>query len=261
MRPKLAPTPAPRVRPGPPRPGAKARTFAITRGKVAGRGQRILLYGDSGAGKSTLASLLPRALFVDLEQGSLELDAPRVLLDSYADARALLGGSQADEFGALVIDTFTALQRLATDHVLATMGGKSIEDFGYGKGYRFIFESMALVLADLDRHAEQGRHVCVVCHAEATQAPNPKGADWLRWEPQLQARRDCNVRTTVLQWADHVLFLGKDVIVEKDGRGRGGKTRTLHVTEDATQLAKSRRLRDSLAVIEGDAKVWRGIIA
>ena len=276
-RPRAAPAPTDRRAPPPaPAPAGTSAASAgtsgdlvITKGKVRGRGQRILLYGDAGAGKSTLASLLPNSLFLDLDRGTEELNTARLDgLMSYGDVRGALANPAIDAFGTLILDSGTALQALVLAHVVANIPHekgsgvaiKSIEDYGWGKGYRHVFDAFALVLGDLDRHAEAGRHVCIVCHAEATQAPNPQGSDWLRWEPQLQAIKNSNIRNFVLQWASHVLFLGKDVAVNPDGKAMGGTTRTLHVTEQATMLAKSRRLRDSLLVTEGDETVWEEII-
>ena len=239
--------------------------LSITRGKVTGKGQRILLYGDGGAGKTSLAALIAGLIFLDLERGTRDLDTVRMQPSTFAEVRGALANRELETFSALVLDSGSTLQTFTNTHVLETIphekGGlcSSIEDYGWNKGYRHIYEQFALVLADLDRHAEAGRHVCLICHAEATKAPNPKGQEWERWEPHLQNRSGANIRSHVVQWADHVLFLGKDVNVEK-GKGVGGTTRTLYFTDDATMLAKSRRLRGSRPITEGDDSVWREIL-
>ena len=265
--------PPPAKRPPPPGPapasgsGAPLGDMVITRGVVTGAGQRIVLYGDAGAGKTTLASVLTKKpVFIDVERSTRELNTARVECESYNEVRARLANPALDEFAAINLDSGSVLQTFAHQHVLATIpseGGKtcnSIEDYGWGKGYRHIYDQFALVLADLDRRAEMGQHVCLICHAEATQAPNPQGPDWLRWEPQLQSIKNSNIRSLVLQWAGHVLFLGKDVAVDK-GKGIGGTTRTLHVTDQATMLAKSRRLRDPIPVTEGDPATWTQLLS
>ena len=264
--------PPPAKRPPSPGPapasgsGAPLGDMVITRGVVTGAGQRIVLYGDAGAGKTTLASVLPVPVFIDVERSTQELDTARVECHSYNEVRTRLANPALDEFKSVNLDSGSVLQTFAHQHVLATIpseGGKtcnSIEDYGWGKGYRHIYDQFALVLADLDRRAEMGQHVCLICHAEATQAPNPQGPDWLRWEPQLQSIKNSNIRSLVLQWAGHVLFLGKDVAVDK-GKGIGGTTRTLHVTDQATMLAKSRRLRDPIPVSEGDPATWTQLLS
>ena len=247
--------------------GAPLGDMVITRGVVTGAGQRIVLYGDAGAGKTTLASVLPKPVFIDVERSTRELDTARVECRSYSEVRARLANPALDEFASINLDSGSILQTFAHQHVLETVpteGGRmcsSIEDYGWGKGYRHIYDHFALVLADLDRRAEMGQHVCLICHAEATSAPNPQGPDWLRWEPQLQSIKNSNIRSLVLQWAGHVLFLGKDVAVDQAGKGIGGTTRTLHVTDQATMLAKSRRLRDPIQVIEGDPATWTQLLS
>ena len=265
-----APQEPPAGRPPAPPPasgsGAPLGDMVISRGVVEGGGQRIVLYGDAGAGKTTLASVLPRPVFIDVERSTRELNTARVECHSYEEVRARLANPALDEFGSVNLDSGSVLQALAHRHVLETVpseGGKtcrSIEDYGWGKGYRHIYDHFALVLADLDRRAEMGQHVCLICHAEATSAPNPQGPDWLRWEPQLQSIKNSNIRSLVLQWAGHVLFLGKDVAVDSAGKGIGGTTRTLHVTDQATMLAKSRVLRNAIPVSEGDPATWTQLL-
>lgn len=247
-------------------PGAATGALPFTSGRITGRGQRTVLYGEHGAGKSTLLAQLPRAVTFDLEAGTHMLPIHKRLKPStFAELRAMLANPELDAFEAISIDTGGTAETMATAHVLTHKkldgGGAAdnLESFGWGKGYRYLYDQYALLLADLDRHAEAGRHVCVVCHAEVFRVPNPEGEDWIRWEPSLQNRSGANIRSLAARWADHLLYLGKDVLA-KDGKGRGGTTRTLYATETATYLAKSRRLRDSLVVEEGDAAVWSAIL-
>ena len=254
---------APTAPPSPATTGGNIPT--ITRGKI-NRPQRIVLYGTAGIGKSSLAALLPNPVFLDLEDGTAELDVSRISAASYLDTRAALHTSALDSFGTVNLDTMTALQDLSAKHVLNTIRDEkgssctSIGDYGWGMGYRHIYDAMALVLADLDQQIAAGRHVCIIVHCEAVQAPNPQGKDWLRWEPQLQAQRSANIRNHLVQWADHVLFMGYSVEVEKDGKAKNQKVRLLYPSEDPTLLAKSRRLRDSRVIVEGDTSIWKGII-
>ena len=264
------PPPAPRGAPPPPPGSAPAAAKAPTgplnfrRGKAVGRAQRIVLYGTGGIGKSTLASLLPNPVFLDLESGTEELDTVVLIPSSYAEVRAMLASPALDEFETIIVDSITRLESYAEAHVLATRRHKgspvdSLEGYGYGRGFRHLFEAFALLLADLDRHAEAGRHVCLIAHEEATRAPNPAGEDWLRFEPRLQNKANGNIRRHVIEWAGHVLHLEYDVVVD-DGKARGGGTVSLYATETPTKIAKSRRLSQVIPVAEGDAAVWDTII-
>jgi hypothetical protein len=161
----------------------------------------------------------------------------------------------------------TRAEELCVAHTLATIPHEKghrvnrIEDYGYGKGYQFVFDTFLPLLADLDRHCRAGRNVVLVCHDCTTSVPNPAGEDWLRWEPRLQspASGKASIRLRVKEWADHVLFLGYDVDVDKEGKGRGSGTRTLWPTELPHCLAKSRTTQDPIAV-EPDKDVWAEIL-
>ena len=105
-----------------------------------------------------------------------------------------------------------------------------------------MFDTFLPLLADLDRHARAGRNVVLVCHDCTSTVPNPAGEDWLRYEPRLQSPNSgkASIRLRVREWADHVLFVGYDVSVGKDGKGRGAGTRTLYSAEVPHCMAKSR---------------------
>jgi hypothetical protein len=67
-----------------------------------------------------------------------------------------------------------------------------------------------------------------------------------------------------VQWADHVLFLGYDV-VSRDGKGLGGGTRTIWTTERPDHIAKvrgraERNIPDSLSYEIGNGEIWNMIL-
>ena len=273
-----APPPRPRKKKGGAAPpfGGKAPPPSVGPGSgilpdlVSGRinrPQRIVLYGVPKIGKTTLASLLPGNVFLDLEDGSANLDLPRFPCHNYDHVRRRLSSDVFSPFKCVTIDSGTALIPFTEQHVLATRKTEkgvrcdSIEDYGWGKGYKHVHDEFKLVLTDLDQHIRAGRHVCIILHADATNSPNPDGPDWLRWEPALQKHSIGNIRNLVTQWADHLLFMGYDINVSKDGKANeSGQVRTLYPSETPTLLAGSRRLRDPIPITEGDASIWEGIL-
>lgn len=229
----------------------EAGALTITTGATQ-HAQRIVIYGTGGIGKSTLAASLPGVLFLDLEQGSLSLPVSRdASTTSWEELRGKLASIVSDPpkgVRSVVIDTATVAEELAKEYVIATRTTEkgqrveSIEGFGWGKGWQFVYEEFTGLLADLDRLVEQGVNVCLIAHEVDTPVPNPAGEDFLRWEPHLYAgdkKRRGSIRDRVKNWADHVLFLGYDVHV-KDGKGQGSGTRTIYTTELPTHIAKSR---------------------
>lgn len=267
-------TPTPTQRPRPPIPAPQSQP--APRGAVQfskpsrAAGHRIVLYGPGGIGKTTLAAALPGpVVFFDLDEslGRLGIEAQTVNAHSWADLRAALAAPGWDGIKSLVIDTGTRAEELAVADTLANVlqDGKrsaSVEGYGYGKGYGYVFDTFLPLLGDLDRHAREGRNVVLICHDCTSTVPNPAGEDWLRYEPRLQSPGSgkASIRLRVREWADHVLFVGYDVAVDKDGKGRGAGTRTLYRAELPHCMAKSRTGCDPIAIGADGAAVWAEII-
>lgn len=264
----------------PPPPAQSARK-QVAFGKIAtATGHRILVYGPGGIGKTTLSAQLPGPVaFIDLDEslprlkpqfeasGMLENIVP---VSGVADWQSLRDALQAegwDGIKSIVIDTATKAEEMATAHTLANtlQDGKksqSVEGYGYGKGYGYVFDTFLPLLADLDRHSREGRNVVLICHDCTSTVPNPAGEDWLRYEPRLQSPNSgkASIRLRVREWADHVLFIGYDVSVDKKGKGQGAGTRTLYTAELPHCMAKSRSTQEVIP-IEGDGQaVWAKIV-
>ena len=261
------------VRQGPPASasGAVSKCKVTFGAPIAGAGHRVVLYGPGGIGKTTLAAQAPGPVaFVDLDDSLSRLKIPNVQLvrdiEQWGDLRRALQGDGWDGIKTIVIDSTTKAEELAVAETLRTImadGGKhvaSVEAYGYGKGYGYVYDVFLPLLADLDRHCRSGRNVVLICHDCTATVPNPAGEDWLRYEPRLQSPNSgkASIRLRVREWADHVLFIGYDVSVDKDGKGSGAGTRTLYPCELPHCMAKSRTCGQPIAVTGGD--VWGQII-
>lgn len=232
--------------------------------------QKIVAYGPGGVGKTELCSLLHRLgikpLFLDVGSGSGFLDVERIDdIRTFEELRsALHDDSLWSGFGAVVIDDLTKAEELATDWVVRNVAHskgypiKSIEDYGWGEGYTHVYEAFLLLLGDLDAHIRKGRHVLCVCHECTANVPNPAGEDWIRFEPRLQSPKSgkASIRHRVKEWCDHLLFVGYDTFVNKDGKGTGSGTRTIYPVEMPTHWAKSRSLDSPIPYSRGSAGLW-----
>jgi len=270
----VAPTATPRPRmPQPPAPpAAPPRTSVRFTTPTKTAGHRVLLYGPGGIGKTTLAANVPgRVVFFDLDESLGRLrnlpETATVNAASWADLRAALQSDGWDGVNAIVIDSLTKAEEMAVEFTLANtlQDGKrstSVEGYGYGKGYGYVFDAFLPLLGDLDRHARAGRHVILVCHDCTTTVPNPAGEDWLRYEPRLQSPNSgkASIRLRVREWADHVLFVGYDVAVDKKGKGCGSGTRTVYPAELPHCMAKSRTASEPMALADNAADVWAAIL-
>jgi len=272
--------PAPRVAAPPPKQQASpaaagtplktAKTFAVQRGPKDDA-HKIVIYGPGGVGKTELCSLLTQLgiepLFVDLEGSSSFLDVSRLdpAPESFNELRDALHGDLSG-FGAVVIDSVSKAEELARDFVIDNVPHekgqsviiKSIEDYGWGKGYMHIYEAMLLMLQDLDAIARKGIHVLCVCHDATEKVPNPAGEDFLQWQPRLQSPpKQGKLRERVKEWCDHLFYIGWDRYVDKEGKATGSGTRTIYPCELPTHWAKSRVLDSVVPYHRGDAELWR----
>jgi hypothetical protein len=269
----------------PPRPTVPTAPAAPPRGKVsfgklsASPGHRILLFGPGGIGKTSAASWAPgkKVAFIDLDESLSRLQGNptvnwenTIVVDgvrTWAELLSTLDCDGWDDVGTIVIDTVTRAEELAAEHTLKTVpadGGKlvtSVEGYGYGKGFTYVFETFLTLLPRLDRHSREGRHVILVAHDCTTTVPNPAGEDWLRYEPRLQSPSSgkASIRLRTREWADHVLFLGYDVAVSKDGKGKGGGTRTCYCSELPHCMAKSRTIQGDVVVDSGES-IWAAVL-
>ena len=259
--------------PPPPGPPPTRKVSGVQFSKpAAAAGHKIVLYGPGGIGKTSLALLAPGPVAFFDHDKSLPILKPEtapdvVAVSSWQDMRDALNAPGWENHKTIVIDTLTRAEELAVDHLLATVktekgqAAKSIEDYGYGKGYSHLFEVFLPLLSDLEAHTRAGRHVILICHDCVTTCPNPMGEDWQRFEPRLQNPNSgkSSIRLRVREWADHLLFIGYDVAV-KGGKGQGSGTRTLYPKEMPHCMAKTRTLREPIAVDEPTPELWQCVI-
>lgn len=250
------------------------------------RGEKIIIYGPGGAGKTILACLIERINgavgFVDLD------DSLGVLADQFADLglspqsiggvkdwKVLIAALESPAFNVVntvVVDTATEAQNMAIAETLVrnpnTENGQiatSLESYGFGKGYRYLQDTWLDLRYALTAHAEQGRNVILVCHDFVAKVPNPDGADYIRYEPSLYQDNSISLRRMMRDWADHMFYVGYDVVAneakkgQKHAKATGSGTRRIYPNETATCMAKTRALLDQMPYEYGDDALWRAL--
>ena len=214
----------------------------IERGKRVGA-HRVVIAGTDGIGKTTLAAAFPSPLILDTEDGSGHLDTARVTCHSWDDlmnAVMSLGGDPQG-FETVVIDTVDWGEKALIEHVVRKGGKRSIEDFGFGKGWIIAAEQFSKLLDALDSVIRRGVHVVLVCHTTVKRVSPPDMTDGFdRYELKLSKQ----VSPLVREWCDVHLFCTTKVrLVEgNDGRTKasGGKVRVMHSERTAAWDAKNR---------------------
>ncbi len=220
----------------------------ITRG-IQQKPLKVVVYGPEGIGKSTFASMFPDPLFIDTEGSTARMDVARtetptslaMLMHILTEVRDNPPGCKT-----LVIDTIDWAERLCTAAVCAKNGKTGIEDFGYGKGYSYIYEEMGRILNLLNDIWERGMHIVITAHAAIRkfEQPDEMGA-YDRWELKIINSPKCNSCAMVKEWADMVLFANYKtfaVAADKDGKkmkARGGE-RVMYTAHNPCWDAKNR---------------------
>jgi AAA domain-containing protein len=217
--------------------------FSLTTTGPILRARRIVLYGPNGIGKSTLASRFPSPLFLDLEDGTSELNVCRINITGFDQFEAVYKTLLSDHPGisTVVIDPGDALEKFLRIKLCAKHRKTGIEEFPYGKGWQYLTEEFERILNLLDALIALGIHVVVVCHSTVRSVYLPELSDpFDRYELQLYDRNSARLR----QWADAVLFLNWFVRVQESSSGRmrglGGKERVIYTTHSASYDAKNR---------------------
>ena len=257
------------------------KTFTTAKWSGAGEGEKIILYGDSGMGKTTLASMLPKPRFVGLDDGGRKIKHPVTGEDlgyvpgveTFMDVRDAVtqpGLFVNDE--TVVIDTTTILQDLAEKWVLENIktDGKGphfvdrLNDFGWGAGFRHVYDTMHHILADLDPLVRQGKNVALICQLQQTSISNPGGEDFLKDVPKLQNQygKVCpSVWGLFSEWADHVFKIEYEGVQAKDDKAASSGNRVVRIHPEIHFVAKSRTIPITVPTIyfsePSDDSVWR----
>jgi hypothetical protein len=227
----------------------EGRKMKIVKGKQR-HAVRAVLYGVEGIGKTTLAAQFPKPLFIDTEEGTVQMDVDRVPAHDWQTLNGALIDLAGDPQGyeTVVIDTADWAERILLEHMIkvANQGnsGKSktsIEDFGFGKGYTMIAERFSEFLGKCDKLIARGVNVLLLAHATVKRV-NPPDMDegYDRYELKLTKQSGPLLK----EWADCLLFANyQTIMVEgEDGRrrGRGGQNRKLFTQRCAAWDAKNR---------------------
>lgn len=224
-------------------PARRMTLAAVTRG-ARPRPKRVLIYGPEGVGKSSFGAAAPDPIFLGAEDGTASLDVARFPQpQSWQDILDAVDTLTASEhpYDSLVIDSIDWAEPLAWSAVCAAGAKKSIEDFGYGKGYVAAVDLWRGLLARLDiLRDRRGMHVVLVAHAAVRRFQNPEGEDFDRYSIKLHEKSAGPIK----EWSDAVLFATWETLTREteSGRNKGVHTgrRVLYTERHAAWDAKNR---------------------
>lgn len=210
---------------------------------------KVVIYGPEGIGKSTFAAQAPAPLFIDTEGSTSRMNvrrlpAPTSFTMIQEEIRYVISVPTVCQ--TLVLDTADWAERLCRDGVCSKNSKSSIEDFGYGKGYTYVYEDFGKMLNLLDQVIGRGINVIVTAHAAMRKFEQPDEAGaYDRWELKLINAQKCSIANMLKEWADMVLFANYETYVIKGknemekNKVTGGK-RVMHTTHHPCWDAKNR---------------------
>jgi hypothetical protein len=214
----------------------------IVRGKQKSAA-RVVMYGTEGIGKSTMASQFPSPLILDTEDGSKHLDCARVICSDWITLESTMHElvRDAQGFETIVIDSADWMERIMIEQIVRQAGKKSIEDFGFGKGYIHVQERVSKFLAIADQLIARGINVVFVAHSKVQRTSPPDQTDgYDRYELKLTKQ----VAPLLREWCDLLLFCNYRLKLVEGSDGRikasGGKERVMYAERAAAWDAKNR---------------------
>lgn len=107
------------------------------------KGKFLLIYGQPKTGKSTFGSQLPRALFMNFEQGTNALAGIRSMpIMKWTDAKKVLSELRQPKaremYDSVVVDTASIAWQLCERYICQREGVDSIRDVPWGQGWTML---------------------------------------------------------------------------------------------------------------------------
>ena len=214
-----------------------AKTLAdISSGRTL-RPPRLVVYGQEGIGKSTFGACFPAPIFVQTEDGLSEIDVPRFpVAETFGDVLEELDAliKEPNDFRTIVVDSLDWLERLIWDKTCDEGKVKTIEAFGYGKGYTIALTYWREFLDRLDALHKQNKIILLLAHAVAEDYTDPEVSTMKRFTPRLHK----SARSLIAEWVDAVFQATRLYGASKGGRQEN--PRVVRTEPSPYQVAKSR---------------------
>lgn len=205
---------------------------------------RVLIYGVEGVGKTSTAAGAPAPIVIPAEEGSEQLTVARFpLVQSLEDVYDAVAELTENEhsYKTVVLDTVDAIEPLVWEYVCREGSKKSIEAFGFGKGYVAALDEWRKLWAALERlRSQRGMNVVLIGHVVIKPFQNPEGDNYDRYNLRVNEKAAGFLKGAV----DAVLFANYETLTHSSdgGKAKGISTgaRLLYTQRTAAYDAKNR---------------------
>jgi hypothetical protein len=233
---------------------------------------RITIYGPPKIGKSSFGAMADSPIFQQAEDGLDALKVPAFpKLESFSDAMKNLENlaTKKHNYKTIVTDSADHLEPLIWKETAASENLKSIEDFGYGKGYIKALDLWREYFEAIDYlRSERGMTSVMIAHHQIKRFESPVTDAYDKYEIKLHK----NASALLIENSDIILFANYFVGIKKEAdssrqkdddkrkRAIGSGERILYTEERPAFSAGNRYGLPSEIPFDKDGSYW-GVIA
>lgn len=208
----------------------------------------IMIHGDEKTGKTTFACQAPNAIVLDLENGLTGQNVARWPENSHdipnvktSDIGGFLTYLRDNEtpFDTLVIDSFSKLEEKVWNGLILDNKKQSMEDFGYGKGYKMAAEKFQIVMNLLSSiRDKQNMTIICICHSHNMTIASAEGNDYTVKAPHLHK----DAVEIVKRYSDLIGHARVEIIQTSETKDGFGSSKT--ITKLKGDKSNARRIID-----------------
>ena len=217
--------------------------------------QKILITGSQGLGKTTFASTYEKAILARTEDGAGAIDCPTFpdLIEDFSGMEGVINALHGEhDFKTLVVDSLDWMEPIIWKKQISTTPYsdkgqeiKTIEDYGYGKGFNLCIDWWRYIMGGFDSlRLNKGMTIVLIAHVETKRYDSPETEPYDRYQIKIHKKAGALWQ----EWADIVLFCKYKTDVDKSDvgfnkkvvRGVGSGERAIYTEERPAFLAKNR---------------------
>lgn len=217
--------------------------------------QKTVIYSVQGLGKTTFGSTFDAPIIARSEDGAAAIDVPTFpdIIKDFSNMTDIITALHGEHpYKTLLLDSLDWLepivhQKQIDSKPFSEKGTeiKTIEDYGYGKGYKMALDWWRYIMGGLDSlRLKRGMAIVLIAHSEIKRYDSPDSDPYDRYGIKLQK----GAFGLWQEWADMVLFCNykkrihsADVGYNKEvKRADGSGDRVIYTEERPAFLAKNR---------------------